>query len=120
MKRPPEAQPEKVGRRLKIARIALHKQPVEIAELIGIGANTYSQWEGEINLPDRDAIIIYVANEPRLTMDYLYLGRHKGLDETIIGTIQTLEAVDERNAGALNELDKKGTKRPKPTGRRTP
>lgn len=120
LQRPREAQPDKVGRRLKIARIALKKQPVDIAELIGFGANTYSQWEAGKNLPDRDAVIVYVTKEPRLSIDYIYLGRHEGLNDTISGTIRTLEDLDARNSEALNDLDKKGEKRPKPIEPKNP
>lgn len=105
----PEFEQTKIGRRLKVLRVAMDLQATDIAERMGITPGAYSQWENGVQIPSRESISWYVANFPDTSIDYVYINEPRGLSDRLRPTVAKYQKLSDN---ALNELDKKHQRRP--------
>lgn len=94
-----------VGRRLKLARMALGWADAQgkFAQLAGISLTAYNQWESGENYPGVDNAIKLCDKHIGLTLDWIYRGNMDGMPSRLSNAIQVLsEALDASRASTEN------------------
>ncbi len=81
-----------VGRRLKLARMALGwaEKQGKFAQMAGISLTAYNQWESGENYPGVDNAIKLCDRHTGLTLDWIFRGKLEGMPSQLSNTIQVL------------------------------
>lgn len=86
-----EMRPERIGRRLRLVRMALDMKPSEIADSLGVERTYWSRFENGRRAVT-ETVAALMSERYGVTLDFLILGKWGGLPMELAQRIRAIEA----------------------------